>query len=95
MFPTTVGLIIALFGPAVVALAGGKLVGRVTPLAGNIAGQIALLLPLAAVLSIVMLCEHQPLASIGIRPPSCRPLSGVCCSRPSLSSFIPPRSSGC
>src|SRR5215471_6720724 len=69
MIPTITGLIIALFGPAVVGLAGEKLMGKVTPLAENIAAQIALLLVLAAVLAIVVRWEHQPLASIGIRPP--------------------------
>jgi len=69
MIPTITGLIIALLGPAVVGLAGEKLVGKVTPLAENIAAQIFLLLVLAAVLAIVVRWEHQPLASIGIRPP--------------------------
>jgi len=60
----------------VAGLASGKLVDIFTPLATNIAGQIALLLLLAAVLASVMLCEHQPLASIGIRPPK---LSSLVC----------------
>jgi len=65
-----------LFSPPVAGLASGKLVDIFTPLATNIAGQIALLLLLAAVLASVMLCEHQPLASIGIRPPK---LSSLVC----------------
>jgi len=69
MIPKIVGLIIALFGPGMVGLAGEKLVGKVAPLAENIAAQIALLLILSAVLAIVARWENRPLASIGIRPP--------------------------
>ena len=67
--PALLGLIIALLGPAVVGLASSRLVGKVTPLAANLAGQIGLLLVLAAVLAIVVVWEHQPLASIGIKSP--------------------------
>lgn len=63
--PTLVGLATAMAGPILLAGAGQRFVGHPASVAAQVGGQLMLWAIAAAVLAIVVVWEHRPLASIG------------------------------
>jgi membrane protease YdiL (CAAX protease family) len=64
------GVLIAMLGPAAIALYGTRLAARPGTLQTNLTCQAMLAALVGAILSIVVLAENRPLASLGLRWPS-------------------------
>lgn len=62
------GLLIALFGPLLIAVVSERLPPASNRLTPPLLGQAALLVVVASVLLIVLLWEKQPLSSLGVHP---------------------------
>lgn len=65
---TMIGLLLALFGPPVVALFGPKLEGSVGTVFGSLIGLGGFIAIIGCVFAIVYRSEHQSLASLGFQP---------------------------
>src|SRR6185436_1521087 len=66
---TSLGLLLALLGPILIALVGEPMNHVLSPLTASLVGELALVAVVAGVLLIVLRWERQPLSSIGLRPP--------------------------
>jgi membrane protease YdiL (CAAX protease family) len=64
------GVLIAMLGPAAIALYGTRVAARPGTLRTNLTCQAMLAALVGAILSIVVLAENRPLASLGLRWPS-------------------------
>jgi membrane protease YdiL (CAAX protease family) len=65
---TTIGILLALFGPPIVALVGPKLEGSVGLVFGSIIGLGAIIAIVGCVFAITFRYEHQTLVSLGFQP---------------------------
>lgn len=61
-------MLIALFGPLLIAVVSERLTPASNRLAPHLLGQAALLVVVGTVLLIVLLWEKQPLLSLGVHP---------------------------
>jgi membrane protease YdiL (CAAX protease family) len=68
MRATIFGLLVALFGPPVVALIAPKIQAHTGFIFGSLIGLAGIIFIVTCVLTVIFRLEHQPLLSIGFRP---------------------------
>jgi len=92
---TVLGLLIALFGPLLIAVMSERLTPASNRLVPHLLGQAALLVVVASVLLIVLRWEKQPLSSLGVHAATWQsPAWGLALAAFFMYAFAPVASSG-